>query len=119
LFRRAIALNLCSSSSANFFSKPSSRLSNVVMPASLSSGAPSALFWPQLYHGIAADRTGRKICSQLSTSSVRGRRIGTAAHARLAYRAAVVKATGETMIRACGDAKAKAFDAIVLPALIG
>ena len=31
LLRRASALNFCSSSRANFFSKPSSRLSNVVM----------------------------------------------------------------------------------------
>jgi len=35
LLRRAFALNRSSSSMANFFSKPSSRLSNVVMPASL------------------------------------------------------------------------------------
>ena len=35
LLRRAFALNRSSSSCANFFSKPSSRLSNVVMPPSL------------------------------------------------------------------------------------
>src|SRR5262249_53429025 len=47
LLRRAFALNRSSSSRANCFSKPSSRLSNVVMPASLFRERPAAAIGSQ------------------------------------------------------------------------
>ena len=52
-----VRLNLSSSSTANCFSKPSSRLSNVVMPASLSRERPAARASYGLLRTVWPERT--------------------------------------------------------------